>query len=1115
MLFCKTPQGEGPGAEVLFPYLYTMRPTLTFLLIMAMATGISAQTGKWLKGYTGDISGEVLTYHSPHPEATTSLLVRNQDSTKYIEWFTEPVPEGESSQVHTFVWIFGIDVNERSYPYKLFLDDQYLLTFYNPRDTLVKRWVIEGLQGSSLEFNASLVDKYGDLMGYAFLTLPAELLSEGEKPRVKITATSSGDPCWYMTHRYAMNSALLARQMPALVNGPEGRQYLLRIDIHHFGEQDTAMITAGGQSKMIPVKMGVNYTYIPVDGQPGKVINDLSVTTGWVTSRLEDITLEEVEPMTLYLLHHSHTDIGYTHHQSLVEKMHHGFFREAVELWENTENYPEGARFKWNTEVTWAVESYLESCTPGEKEAFARTVREGGIGLDGLWANELTALCRPEELIQLLQRSAGVAEACGVELRSAMITDIPGYTWSLVPVMAKSGIRYFSAGTNVFHRIGDIKDVWGDRPFYWVSESGIDSVLTWFPERGYSWFHTGLGSGKPKNLLTEEPVFEYVQQLSDSAYPYDISIIRYNIGSDNGPPHSALPDIVKAWNEKYISPGLTIATTSEAFAAFEDKYGHVLPSFRGDLTPYWEDGAASSAKETALNRQAAERLEQALSLWVISGNKHYPTDDISQAWKNILLFDEHTWGSWNSISAPLDTFTLNQWETKRSFALEADRLSKQIMQKAIETLGPGKSENALAFDIWNTHSWPVTDIIFLPVPDGIGNAYATDVNDNRLKSQRMSDGTLAVMVSEVPPFAAKRVLLRAEDHARIDPEPWLLSPETQLSFNHESGDISALRHPLLHGSLADISMGYGLNAYIYVEGRDPKNKHTTTDAHISYPDRGKLVNTIRIESGAPGTKGLVREIMVMNGLGRIDIRNTIDKEAVYEPEGVHFAFPFNIPGGEVAIGQAFGYYHPGREQLPGSNHNYYTLNRWVDVSGNDEGVCMVSLDAPLVELGEISTDPIAYGWKDGQEQTQTVFSYVMNNYWETNFLAAQPGKAVFRYSLYPGTGFDPLKNEQRALERTQPLIVVPASGRKNLPPGLFTLGNPELMVTALVPGNDSRHFLIRIHNPGDAEESPDFRWNLFKPMKVSLSGLSGQDQESPGEKLSIPARGFETVRVDF
>ena len=96
----------------------------------------------------------------------------------------------------------------------------------------------------------------------------------------------------------------------------------------------------------------------------------------------------------------------------------------------------------------------------------------GWIELDGLFGNELTGLCRPEELMQLMEASRKAAELCGVAVESAMISDVPGYTWGLVPVMAQYGIKYFSIGTNTFHRIGDIIETWGDRPFY-VLVSGL------------------------------------------------------------------------------------------------------------------------------------------------------------------------------------------------------------------------------------------------------------------------------------------------------------------------------------------------------------------------------------------------------------------------------------------------------------------------------------------------------------------------------------------------------------------------------------------------------------------------------------------------------------------
>ena len=108
-----------------------------------------------------------------------------------------------------------------------------------------------------------------------------------------------------------------------------------------------------------------------------------------------------------------------------------------------------------------------------------------------------------------------------------------------------------------------------------------------------------------------------MNELCDNSYPYDIVTMRYNIGSDNGPPDPYLADIVRAWNKKYISPKIIISTVGESFGLFEAKFGEDLPVVKGDFTGYWEDGAGSSARETAKNRKSAERLTQAETLWAL------------------------------------------------------------------------------------------------------------------------------------------------------------------------------------------------------------------------------------------------------------------------------------------------------------------------------------------------------------------------------------------------------------------------------------------------------------------------------------------------------------------
>ena len=71
---------------------------------------------------------------------------------------------------------------------------------------------------------------------------------------------------------------------------------------------------------------------------------------------------------------------------------------------------------------------------------------------------------RPEELLRLLDCARRLWKRHNLTIDSAMISDVPGYTWGIVPTLAHSGVRYFSIGPNHCHRIGHTLAEWGDRP---------------------------------------------------------------------------------------------------------------------------------------------------------------------------------------------------------------------------------------------------------------------------------------------------------------------------------------------------------------------------------------------------------------------------------------------------------------------------------------------------------------------------------------------------------------------------------------------------------------------------------------------------------------------------
>ena len=60
------------------------------------------------------------------------------------------------------------------------------------------------------------------------------------------------------------------------------------------------------------------------------------------------LTLRPVRKWQVYLLPHSHVDIGYTQLQTKVERNHWRFIEQSIEASRRTADYPPGAQYKWN-----------------------------------------------------------------------------------------------------------------------------------------------------------------------------------------------------------------------------------------------------------------------------------------------------------------------------------------------------------------------------------------------------------------------------------------------------------------------------------------------------------------------------------------------------------------------------------------------------------------------------------------------------------------------------------------------------------------------------------------------------------------------------------------------
>lgn len=835
-----------------------------------------------------------------------------------------------------------------------------------------------------------------------------------------------------------------------------------------------------------------------------------------------DVTVPAFRELTIYVLPHSHVDIGYTEIQPAIEEKQLNNLLAAMAAARRTADYPEGARFVWNLEGLWAADLLLSRLNAAQRESFFTAVRQGQVALNGMYFNTLTGLCRPEELTRLFRFGTELREQTGAPLEAAMISDVPGYTWGTVTAMAQAGIKYFSAAPNIFDRIGDTYVQWENKPFWWVGPSGRERVLVWVPFGGYN-LAARIGQ------ITPGWVAGFAEELVRSDYAYDVVYMRWSRG-DNAAPDSTVSDQVRNWNSSHAWPRFVIGSVRDAFRALEQEHGAQLPEFRGDWTPYWEDGAGSSALETAMNRGSSDRLAQAEALWAMQSPASYPARDFADAMREILLYDEHTWGASASVTAPNSRQSTEQWSIKRSHADAADTRSRDLLMRALSLAAAGESAGS-AVDVFNANSWARSGLVVLGKDLAIAGDAVTDEQGAPAASQRLASGELAFFARDVPGFFSRRYVIAKGD-------PWsdqrVAMTQTSLDngllkvvLDSKTGGIVELRAKGIAANLADTSSGAALNEYLYFNGDDPAKAQSNGPVSIRVKEKGPLVASLLVESPAAGCFSLTREIKLIAGEDCVEVSNLVDKQrlvaASYRaPEGkesVNFAFPFNVPDGQVRLEVPFGVIRPDADQIPGACKNWFTVNRWADVSNRDFGVTWVSLDVPLVQVGGLTanllnsqTNPAV--WRKRVGPTQKLYAWVMNNHWGTNYRAFQEGPVTFRFLLRPHLGYDSAAASKLAIAASQPLLAVRARGARTGGAPRFAVDSTEVIVTGMKPSDDGRAIIVRLWNAGAGDVQTRVRLSP-SPRRISLSDTSEKAGREIGETITMRGWSVLTLRAEL
>lgn len=656
---------------------------MRWLPLFLLASFSYGQKSDTLGGYLSKVSGEEIGYFSPYDRfADLALLTRcNGDSP--ISW-NAPLYEGKSKRVSYEVLIghsTGTSSGTRDFSISL-NGTEFAVLKTKPGEKGKYTYKTTANKGSFAEFVWMEFDANNDGFGKLYLTIPAEAVRQ--KAQFSITGKNVGSRDWLMVFMYQKGFKMDAESTQLVTRKENKRQLNLYID-QPLSKAGVLHVSSKLFDTVFTVTPGYNKLSLPVYPIDFTGSDEIRCSLAYNEEKKVKLEIEPLKSYEFHIIHHSHNDIGYSHLQTEVAKIQTNNIRMAME-WIRTAKA--GEHPIWHIESLWAVENFLGEASPKEVQEFFSYVKKGGIVLSANYANILTGIARADELNWMVEYGKYLEKTYQVEIQNAMITDIPGITAMGLNAYVQNDIPYLSLGPNYVEaftdhgdRVGGVIREQGDKAFYWKPSNDSDKkVLVWTAGKGYSFFHNV--SDKQKQERWEQKISDYCIELDAKSYPYDIVQLRYTKKSDNGLVDTNLCHFIDQWNNTYSTPKLVLTSVNTLFREFETRYGKRLPVESGEISPYWEDGAFSTVKEEILNRVLSMKTTALEVKARKDGTYSTNEKEFRSLHRNILLFSEHTWGAWCSISDPETFFSTEQWKIKKSFVDSAEaqynRLEKMI-----------------------------------------------------------------------------------------------------------------------------------------------------------------------------------------------------------------------------------------------------------------------------------------------------------------------------------------------------------------------------------------------------------------------------------------------------
>lgn len=314
------------------------------------------------------------------------------------------------------------------------------------------------------------------------------------------------------------------------------------------------------------------------------------VTTTTMTASPENTG----SPEEILILFKTHLDLGFTDLAGEVFRRYmDSYIPQALALAKQTRNTP--CRFRW-TVGSWLFEQYRR--VKGDAPELQEAVRQGDIRWHGLPFTTHTEYMTEGLFESGLKISRRLDERYGTRTIAAKMTDVPGHTRAIIPLLARAGIRFLHLGVNPASTVPEVPTL-----FWWQAPAGEKVLVMYNGDYGEM---TAIG---------QSGAAVYFAHTGDNRGPQGAEQIR-----------TIYEDLHARFPEAVLRAG-TLEDVAEIALAEEG-----LPVVTSEIGDTWIHGTGTDPAKTSAFRGLLRLAEE------------LPEEARGPVYEALLPVPEHTWG---------------------------------------------------------------------------------------------------------------------------------------------------------------------------------------------------------------------------------------------------------------------------------------------------------------------------------------------------------------------------------------------------------------------------------------------------------------------------------------